>query len=98
MSENPTHATTVSMMIHRFLRAVPLIPVLLVGACAGNNALPPPAPCTDHCTTHTDGYEWAQRGNFTDQGYCEGYPDAFMLGCRNGLEDLKQLRPSSQGI
>lgn len=67
-------------------------------ACAGNGVMPPPAPCSEHCSTHSDGYEWAQRGNFTDPRWCEGYPDAFMAGCRNGLEDLKRLRPSSQGI
>ena len=98
MTPRPTHATTASTMTHRLLRTIPLIPVLLLGACAGNGALPPPAPCSEHCTTHTDGYEWAQRGNFTDPGYCEGYPDAFVRGCRNGVEDFKQLRPSSQGI
>jgi hypothetical protein len=81
-----------------FTRIALLATALGLGACAGNSAMPPPAPCSVHCSTHTDGYEWAQRGNFTDPRYCEGYPDAFMLGCRNGLEDLKQLRPSSEGI
>ena len=71
---------------------------LLIGASARGDTVPPPAPCSTHCTTHTDGYEWAQRGNFTDPQYCEGYPDAFVFGCRNGVEDLRQLRPSSEGI
>ena len=71
---------------------------LLLSACAGSDTMPPPAPCSTHCTTHTDGYEWAQRGNFTDPQYCEGYPQTFVLGCRNGVEDLRQLRPSSEGI
>jgi hypothetical protein len=84
--------------MNRFLPLIPSAFALLLGACAGGNAMPPPAPCSVHCSTHTDGYEWAQRGNFTDPRYCEGYPDAFMLGCRNGLEDFKQLRPSSEGI
>ncbi len=85
-------------MTHRFLRAALPATVLILGACAGGDTLPPPAPCSVHCTTHTDGYEWAQRGNFSDPSYCEGYPDAFERGCRNGVEDFQQLRPSSQGI
>lgn len=82
--------------MNRFLLLAPL--TMLLCACTGSDTMPPPAPCSTHCTTHTDGYEWAQRGSFTDPQYCEGYPDAFVRGCRNGVEDLRQLRPSSEGI
>lgn len=71
---------------------------LLLGACASGDTMPPPAPCSVHCSSHTDGYEWAQRGSFTNPKYCEDYPEDFVQGCRNGLEDMQQLKPSSQGI
>ncbi|MES0872429.1 hypothetical protein [Sinimarinibacterium thermocellulolyticum] len=71
---------------------------LLLSACASGDTLPPPAPCRTHCSTHTDGYEWAQRGRLTDPRYCEGYTESFARGCRNGIEDLRQLRPSSEGL
>lgn len=86
--------TRIRTRIHLF---APLA-VLLLAACAGNAEIPPPSPCSTHCATHTDGYEWAQRGNFTDPRYCEGYPETFERGCRNGVEDMRQLRPSSEGI
>lgn len=87
------------------MTAKPLFIALALGAgallsgCGGDpgivTELPP---CKFHCSTHTDGYEWAQRGNLSDARSCEGYPDAFVRGCRNGIEDLQQLRPSSKGI
>jgi len=72
---------------------------VLLGACAGApDRAWTPAPCRGHCETHTDGYEWAQRSNLRDPGACEGYPDPFVRGCRNGIEDLEQMRPASEGI
>ncbi len=81
------------------IRPLLLCVALLPAACAttADRSLPP-SPCSEHCQTHTEGYEWAQRGNLSDAGACEGYADAFVRGCRNGVEDLQQLRPASQGI
>lgn len=71
----------------------------LLSGCAGDpDTIIDLPPCKSHCTTHTDGYEWAQRGNLSDPRSCEGYPEAFVRGCRNGVEDLQQLHPSSKGI
>lgn len=56
------------------------------------------APCSDHCTTHEDGYQWAQNGNMTDSSACKGYTEAFERGCSNGIEDLNQLHPKQQGF
>jgi len=65
-------------------------------ACA--TTAPTVAPCTGHCSTHEDGYQWAQNGNMTDTSACKGYTDAFEGGCRDGIEDLSQLHPKQQGL
>ncbi|HEY1075811.1 MAG TPA: hypothetical protein VGE51_03915 [Fontimonas sp.] len=69
----------------------------LLSACASTPDVAVAA-CSDQCLSHTDGYEWAQRSNLTDTAACSGYPAAFVEGCRNGVEDFRQLQPSSKGI
>jgi hypothetical protein len=71
----------------------------LISACASapDSALPPAA-CSDHCESHTDGYEWAQRSNLSDDSACTGYPAAFIEGCKDGVQDFRQLQPNSKGI
>ena len=72
--------------------------VALLSACASAPDAASLAKCSDQCQSHTDGYEWAQRANLSDDSVCAGYPAAFVEGCKDGIEDLRQLRPSSQGI
>lgn len=72
-------------------------PVALLAACAGT-AVAPLAACSGECKSHTDGYEWAQRANLEDDAACAGYPATFVEGCKDGVEDMRQLRPSSKGI
>lgn len=76
-----------------------LLGAALLAACATDpDVIATLPPCSDHCSTHTDGYEWAQRGNLGDPRACDSYPEEFARGCRNGVEDLQQLRPASRGI
>lgn len=67
-------------------------------ACAGSPSQTPPPPCQGYCSTHGDGYQWAQSGNFTDLRFCQGYDDAFVQGCLDGLGDARRYTPASQGI
>lgn len=71
---------------------------LLIAACASAPDTGPIIACKDQCQSHTDGYEWAQRANLDDDSACTGYPAAFNEGCKDGVEDLQQLRPNSKGI
>ncbi|SFF37331.1 hypothetical protein SAMN04488120_10334 [Fontimonas thermophila] len=72
---------------------------LWLSACATDpDAITSLPPCRGHCSTHTDGYEWAQRGRLSDPRACAGYTEDFERGCRDGIEDLQQLQPASRGI
>ncbi len=67
-------------------------------SCGGMTTLPPPPPCQENCRTHTEGYEWAQRANLRDDSYCANYSEAFMAGCRDGVEDLLQFWRTSREL
>ncbi len=78
---------------------LPFAPALFVTALAGCATHPVSIPrCAGGCSTHTEGYEWAQRGDYEDPAVCEGYGAAFTDGCRDGIEDRNQLRRGSRGI
>ncbi len=68
-------------------------------ACASTGGTPPP-PCRTDCVTHDDGYQWAMRGALTDLRPCDNaaYPPAFVLGCKDAVNDFSQLRPASKGL
>ncbi len=84
------------MPIRTAATALALGTCLSLLACA--NAPLAAAPCSEHCATHEDGYQWAQNGNLADTAACKGYTEAFERGCRNGIEDLTQLHPKQQGF
>lgn len=63
----------------------------LLSSCVGTTPVPPPPPCQGSCTTHTEGYEWAQRASLQDAKHCDGYPETFSAGCRDGVEDMLQF-------
>lgn len=69
----------------------------LLSACASAPPANVPA-CTGACTTHTAGYEWAQRADLQDARVCDRYPSPFADGCRDGVEDRNQLRPGQRGF
>ena len=86
-------------------RRLPLLATLalvsVLSACAGGRGVAPmseAAPCRGHCQTHSEGYQWAQSSNLDDPRVCDAYPAEFARGCRDGVEDLRGVRPYSQGI
>jgi len=69
---------------------------LLLAGCA---AQPTAASCKTACSSHEEGYQWAQGANLTDTRACQGrYPEAFLDGCRDGVEDLNQLRRATRSL
>lgn len=57
------------------------------------------AACQGACRSHEDGYQWAQRANMTDASSCVGnYSPEFLDGCRDGVDDLYQLRRSNRSL
>lgn len=43
--------------------------------------------CTDDCSGHKAGYEWAERNSITDESDCGGRSNSFIEGCRTYVED-----------
>ncbi len=39
-------------------------------------------PCTQDCSGHKAGYEWAQKNNIIDPEDCRGKSKSFVEGCR----------------
>lgn len=73
----------------------------VLSACGGGRGVAPMtvvSPCKGHCQTHSEGYQWAQSSNLDDPLVCAAYPAEFARGCRDGIEDLRGVRPYSQGI
>lgn len=70
--------------------------VLMTCACAAPSQ--PVSPCSGHCITHEEGYQWAQTSNLLNDKPCDSYSGEFARGCRNGAEDLNQLRSSKEGL
>lgn len=57
------------------------------------------AACQGACRSHEDGYQWAQRANLIDDRPCAGdYSAEFVDGCRDGVEDLYQIRRSTRAV
>lgn len=81
-----------------FAKSLLLSLAAVLAGCVGTAAIPPPPPCQGNCTTHTEGYEWAQRANLQDAKRCDGYPDSFSAGCRDGVEDMLQFWRTSREL
>lgn len=67
-----------------------------LSACAGTPDRPASA-CSGACASHEDGYAWAQRGSLSDPRECQGYAAEFARGCRDAIEDYRQLQPAAKG-
>lgn len=82
--------------MNRYKLLAPVAALLLTG-CATQ---PQVASCTRACSSHEEGYQWAQGANLTDPAACDGqpYPAAFVEGCRDGVEDLYQLRRATRSL
>ncbi|HEY0917269.1 MAG TPA: hypothetical protein VGE22_20485 [Solimonas sp.] len=80
-----------------FLLALPL--ALLAGCASAPGQTTVARNCQDNCSNHEDGYQWAQSANLVDAAPCNGpYPEAFIDGCRDGVEDLYQLRRATRPL
>jgi hypothetical protein len=43
--------------------------------------------CTEDCSGHEAGYEWAEENDIYDEGDCDGNSDSFIEGCLSYVED-----------
>lgn len=43
--------------------------------------------CTDDCSGHKAGYEWAERNSVSREADCLGQSNSFEEGCRTFIED-----------
>ena len=46
-------------------------------------------PCTQDCSGHEAGYEWAQAKGIADPDNCGGNSNSFIEGCRSAAEELQ---------
>jgi len=44
-------------------------------------------PCTEDCSGHEAGYEWAEENGVTDADDCGGNSDSFIEGCQAYVEE-----------
>lgn len=44
-------------------------------------------PCTENCSGHEAGYEWAQENGIIDPDVCDGHSDSFIEGCQAYAEE-----------
>lgn len=44
-------------------------------------------PCTEDCSGHEAGYEWAERKGVTDESDCDGKSNSFNEGCQAWVEE-----------
>jgi hypothetical protein len=49
-------------------------------------------PCTQDCSGHEAGYEWAQQNGITNPGDCNGNSQSFNEGCESYTEE-NQITP-----
>ncbi|MDH6231058.1 hypothetical protein M2281_001630 [Mesorhizobium soli] len=43
--------------------------------------------CTDDCSGHKAGYEWAEQNSITDPADCNGYSSSFNEGCETFIDE-----------
>lgn len=53
-------------------------------------------PCTDDCSGHEAGYEWAQRKSIDDVDDCSGNSNSFIEGCQAYVEEEHQDEEDEQ--
>lgn len=44
-------------------------------------------PCTDDCSGHEAGYEWAEDNGIDDPNDCDGNSESFIEGCQSYAEE-----------
>lgn len=53
--------------------------------------------CTQDCSGHEAGYDWANRKGITDPDDCGGKSESFIVGCRAYAEENQNIDSSSDG-
>lgn len=60
-------------------------------------------PCTEDCSGHEAGYNWAEQHGIEDPGDCDGNSDSFVEGCqayaaehREGLQEEETDSPDNE--
>jgi hypothetical protein len=53
--------------------------------------------CTEDCSGHDAGYQWAQENEITDPDDCDGNNDSFLEGCRAYGEELERRADNAVG-
>lgn len=53
--------------------------------------------CTQDCTGHERGYEWAEMNGISDPDECGGNSDSFIEGCRCFAEEVQEERQAMSG-
>ncbi len=49
--------------------------------------------CTDDCSGHKAGYEWAKKNGLTDPAECGGKSKSFVEGCRSFTVEFEDAPP-----
>lgn len=69
------------------------IPVLALAGLFGSPPLPAQTfhgyTCTEDCSGHEAGYEWAERRGITDPDDCGGRSESFIEGCKAYAEEYQ---------
>lgn len=47
-------------------------------------------PCTEDCSGHEAGFEWAEEHDITDPDDCEGKSESFIEGCKAYAEEYQE--------
>ncbi|MET2828930.1 hypothetical protein [Mesorhizobium shangrilense] len=58
--------------------------------------------CTDDCSGHEAGYDWAQRNDIADESDCDGNSQSFNEGCQAYVEEqssepVRRYQPNGGG-
>lgn len=62
--------------------------VLLAAAAQGQSY--DPADCTEDCSGHDAGYEWAEENDIDDTSDCDGNSNSFNEGCEAYVEENEE--------
>jgi hypothetical protein len=52
--------------------------------------------CSEDCSGHEAGYEWAEEHDIRDPGDCDGNSQSFVEGCEERAEDWQLSNPEEQ--
>ncbi len=53
--------------------------------------------CTEDCSGHEVGYNWAEQNDITDESDCSGYSNSFIEGCYAYVEEESGSSGSDDG-